>query len=743
MDYRLIKSLFLSGCLAVAGPVFAANIEVPNSNKPFTIDGELNDAIWADANRITLDLQTSPGENIAPSVKTDVYLVENGEQFLIAFRAWDPEPETIRAFLRDRDSAYSDDFVGVVLDTFNDEKRAFEFFVNPLGAQMDLINDDITRNEDDSWNATWAADGKIDSEGYIVEMALPLNILRFRPGLDRQVWGIDLLRFRPREYRERIANNPQDRNKSCYLCQLTKLEGFANAEPGKNLEVVPFVVAGRSESRDLAEGDPWSDETISDVGVDVRWGVTPSSTVNLTVNPDFSQVEADSAQLDVNTTFSLFFPERRPFFLDSADYFDTFVNVVHTRNIGEPDVGLKFTTKSGKNTAGIIYADDVNTNFIVPAYDGSSIESLDRKSQNLIARYRRDFGNNSTIGILTTSKKADGYHNDVIAVDGKYRIDDNDSISFQLLSSNTENPDEILEDDDGNPVLDENQSDTAARVRYNHDSRNWFWYAEHREFGRDFRADLGFVSKVDYEMQVLGLGRIWHGDQNTWWNRLRIKGDWDIQHREDGQLLEREVEVYASFNGPKESFAEIGKLQRTQFYDGRLYDQNRTSFYGEFKPWAGVEMGMWMSRTDRIDFANNRGGKSVFIEPWIQMNIGRNLLLSFEVDYQNLDIDEEELFNAYSADLRLTYQFSNRSYLRFTAQQTEVERNLALYNDPEDFDREERYLSRQLLYSYKLTPQTVFFLGYSDSGQDNDELRGFQKNGKSVFMKFSYAWIPK
>jgi hypothetical protein len=149
--------------------------------------------------------------------------------------------------LRDRDSAFNDDFVGVVLDTFNDERRAFEFFVNPFGVQMDLIQDDVNRNESESWDAIWDSAGVITTTGFTTEMAIPFSQLRFPRTDGDQTWGMDLLRFWPRDQRVRMSNNPQDRNRSCYLCQFGKFTGFANAEPGKALEIVPTLTAAQSD----------------------------------------------------------------------------------------------------------------------------------------------------------------------------------------------------------------------------------------------------------------------------------------------------------------------------------------------------------------------------------------------------------------------------------------------------------------------------------------------------------------
>src|SRR5690606_41533027 len=139
-------------------------------------------------------------------------------------------------------------------DTFNDQRRAFEFFVNPLGVQMDLIQDDVRRNEDDSWDAIWESAGRINDDGYTVEMAIPFDQLRFRRGAAEQTWGLDMIRVYPRTDRSLLSISPRERGRNCYLCQLPKIRGFENAAPGKDLEIVPSLTAARTDARDEASG---------------------------------------------------------------------------------------------------------------------------------------------------------------------------------------------------------------------------------------------------------------------------------------------------------------------------------------------------------------------------------------------------------------------------------------------------------------------------------------------------------
>ena len=269
-------------------------------------------------------------------MQTTAYLVEDGARLLIAFDARDPDPGSIRAYLRDRDTAYYDDFVGIVIDSFGDQRYGYEFFVNALGVQMDLSQDDVNGNENDNWDAIWDSAGRIDADGFAVEMAIPLSQLRFARTDGERVWGIDLLRFRPRTARTRISNNPLDRGSNCYLCQFERIRGLAGVEPSRNLEIVPSLTTGRTDR----QPDPLVDsleagDSETEVGLNVRWAMTQDLTANLALNPDFSQVEADVPQLDINSQFALPYPESRPFFLEGADYFvDADAGGLHAHGCG-------------------------------------------------------------------------------------------------------------------------------------------------------------------------------------------------------------------------------------------------------------------------------------------------------------------------------------------------------------------------------------------------------------------------
>ena len=709
-------------------------LDIQPTAATITIDARLDEPAWQAARRVTLDYETRPAENIPARARTEGFITYDDENLYVAFIAHDPDPSKIRAHLSDRDNIFQDDFVGVVLDTFNDQRRGFEFFVNPLGVQGDLFQDDINRIEDSSYDAIWESAGRITDDGYMVEMAIPFRSLRFEGSIEPQTWGIEFMRIYPRDERRQFRAYKADRDLACFLCEFQKYNGFAGIDSGNGLEITPTVTASRTQSRP-DYGVPYG-AADSDVepGLDVSWGITPNVILNATLNPDFSQVEADVAQLDVNNQFALFYPERRPFFLEGQDLFDDSFDVVYTRNIADPDYGAKVTGKEGSHAFGAFFTDDSITNLIFPGALGDEIASFDFETRNAVARYRYDLGSNSAVGAFVTRRAGDGYSNEVTAVDGFYRFTESDNLTAEYLSSTTEYPDSIVTDF-GQPG-GQLEGD-AWYLEYERNVREYFLYASHHTIDDDFRADLGFVPRVGYEQSVAGGGYRWLGEEDDWYRQLQLNGDYDATFDSSGQELERELEAYFSFNGAMQSYIELGMIRRRQFYDGVTYYQTLRTLYAEAKPTGSVSYGLYLRHGDEIDFANSRPGTLLQVEPWVDLRLGKHLALDLDYRYQELEVAGDTLFTAKITELRGTWQFSTRMFVRWIAQHRDVERDAALYVDPVD-DRS-RSWANQLLFSYKINPRTLVFAGYSD-GHSSIDTNPLERQTETLFLKLSYAW---
>ena len=731
-------------CLVLLSNVSYADCisyQLASIDEEINVDGVMDEPQWQNATKMELKFENNPGEGIPAPVKTEVFFFETGHALHVAFKAYDPEPEKIRAVLRDRDSLWRDDNVGIIIDTFNDERNAYEFFVNPLGAQADMLMDDSNGwNEDDSWDAIWDSAGKITDFGYVVEMTIPFSSIRFPEHSGKKIWNIAGWRNYPRDVRHQLSNFKSDRDLKCNLCQFHEVIGFESAKAGNNFQITPTLTVSRNDEKPEVPGEWENGDVDVEPGLDLRWGITQDIVLNATLNPDFSQVEADSSQLDVNNTFSLFFPEKRPFFLDGASYFDTAnFNLVHTRNIAEPDYGLKLTGKSDDHSYGVMVANDKNTTFIIPGSQGSDLTTIEESSELALARYKLDTGDRNNIGVLMTHRETDEYRNTLLSLDGSYWFNDSHSLSYQIVRTDTRNTQEVQEEFE----LSEEQTDNAFSLRYNHETRDYNLRASYTNVGEDFRADLGFIGKVDYERLVLGGRRTWYGEKGANLTRWGVFGDWDKTYDQAGNVLEEEYEIHGNIQGKMQFFTNFGVVTRERFYDDEYFDETQFMMYARFTPVAGLELHNFFRVGDQIDFANTQLGEVLDINPEVNWDVNQHIRMSLSHNYAKLTVDQGRLFTANQTDLRLNYQFSMRSILKFVVQYTDIDRNADLYtyDDIEDRpDSKERYFSTQLIYSYKINPQTLFFIGYSDGGYQDDLLDSLERDQRTVFTKFSYAW---
>ena len=739
---KSLLTIALLGSCSAANADETADYHFYSSDEAAVIDGELNEAVWQKATKIDLPYNINPGDNTPAPVKTEMMLYENGESIFVAFKAYDPDPSKIRAYYRDRDTMFQDDFVGIILDTFNDERRAYEFFVNAYGVQGDLIKDDTQGGREDSnWDAIWDSAGQITEDGYVVEMEIPFKALRFPSDQEAMTWGIDALRIYPRDSRMVLSSNKSDRDIDCHLCQITKINGLKDLKEGNNFQITPTLTASAVENRsfdsDAGRFGDWEDESDVQAGVSVRWGINQNLYLNATLNPDFSQVEADAAQLDVNNTFALFVREKRPFFLDGRDYFNTQrYNLVHTRNINAPDYGVKLTGKNEEHTYGLLAANDETTSFLIPGNSGSSVAELDEESEVLIGRYRYDVGERSNVGVLVTDRRGGDYSNTVTSIDGRQQFNKANSINYQVAFSDTTNTQTIMDDFD----LAREQQDYAVSIGYNHRTRDYSLRASYDNVGEDFRADLGFMGRNDFERAVLGGRYTWYGEEGSRWTRWGVFGDWDKTYDQDGNMLEEEWEIHGNLQGPMQFFTNFGVVTRKTLWDDEYYDVTQFMAFAEFDPLPNLRVWTFNRIGDSIDYSNSRAGDGQYSELGGNIKIGKHINSRMNYNYSSLDVDEGELFTANQFDVRVNYQFNLKSFIRLSIQYTDIDRNLSLYNEPDDYNAKSKYFSSELLYAYKINPQSLFYLGYTDNGYQDDSFDDIEKDNRKVFMKLSYAY---
>ena len=713
---------------------------IPRLQGDIVIDGKLDDAAWQGALEQSLDYEIQPGDNIPAKARTTVRIGYTDDALYVSFKAQDPDPASIRANLRDRDAMFNDDWIGVFLDTFNDNRRGYEFVANPLGVQGDLIRDETNTNnqEDASWDGLWTSAGQLTAEGYEVEFRIPFTTLRFPTGAQDQRWGVSLIRNWPRDKRYQLTSHKVPRDSNCFQCEWSEYTGMAGVKQGRNLEVVPTLTMGTIQSRP-AVGTKWGGtDTSIEPGVDVSWAPSPAMTLNATLNPDFSQVETDQLQLDFNSSFALFYQEKRPFFLEGADTFTTQFDVLYTRQIADPDFGLRVTGRTGSGAYGALVARDATTLLLVPGVQGSRFLDLEQAANVAVGRYRHDFSNQLSIGAIGTFRHGDDYGNDVVGADARWRKDAH-TATAQFLHSQSEYPAWVTNGYKAELGDDPTPTGNAWRAGYTFSNRNWNFDVNHVEIDPGFRADLGFIGQVGYDKSLVGGQRTWYRDGKSI-HRFSLYADYDITHRYDGQLLERELEFQLGFQGAKQSNFGIAPLLRERFWKGQLFDEHNINLWANFRATGRLQLGTYMNFGRQLDLIAERTGRREMIGTWGNTSIGRGVNLEWDASRQRLHRDGGVAFDASVADLRLGWQFTPQQRLRLTLQGSQVLRDPALYAG--EINETSRDWAGQVVYSYKVNPRTALYAGASYGAfMDDDNLELFGST-RSVFVKLSYGWQP-
>lgn len=394
---------------AVVLPPEKANpVIIPKFDKPPVIDGNLNDPIWQNAIVLKDFYQIDPGDNTAPSKPTEVLIGYDPKFLYIAFRAFD-EPDKIRSTVAKRDNIFSDDYVGFYLDTFNDQRRAFEIFFNPLGIQGDGVLTE-GRGEDFSVDLLLESKGIIGPDGYTVEIAIPFKSLRYEAGKGK-LWGAHFFRRIQRFNRELDSWMPLSRSISGNLNQAGHLGGLEGIAAERTLELIPsFTVSEsgrfvRSFNPPVGVQDPGrivNEPLVFEPGLTAKFTPSSALTLDLALNPDFAQVEADQIVVTTNQRFPIFFPEKRPFFLEGIDIFRTPISAVHTRAIVDPDLAVKLSGKRGPDTFGLMLATDNGPGNLNADDRGSLINCQRRRQINPfeVCRNENIVDKNAYVGVL-------------------------------------------------------------------------------------------------------------------------------------------------------------------------------------------------------------------------------------------------------------------------------------------------------------------------------------------------------
>lgn len=756
------------------------------------VDGRLDEEAWSTAALLGGFTQSRPAEGAPASERTEVRIFYTPRDLYIGVRAYAADPSRIRSTLAERDQITSDDHVRILLDTFADQRRAFAFFVNPLGIQQDGILAEGGRGISFAPDFLFDSRGRLTGDGYEVELRIPLKSLKFPAG-DEQRWGFNVIRVIPatsaqESWAPRAQNTPSE------LAQSGTLRGIRGLRPGRLFEANPTLTARREGS--IGDAGFRRGPAEPDVGVDFKYGITSELTLDATVNPDFSTVEADADQITVNERFAISLQEKRPFFLEGADLFSTPETLVYTRAVVDPAVGARLTGKVGALNLAYLGALDE-----APLSRPARFAPRAERAAFHIARVRRDVGSaGSTIGALATSRQAGGAFNHVAAADARIRFGEVYTLSAQGGGSWTRSwiPDPGGRDSAGAPgarqaVGTDDQVGHIAHLSLDRTGRRWGFLAAVRDVPSSFRTETGFVRRRGVT-ELFGGNRLsWYGAPGALLQRFdmrngfrRIYGErgfWRGDEAVEGALsmegnaslrgnLDVEVGVERAFYtldlADYAGFSRLGPAGEIETGDSLVGpDPRMGALHGiqlevESSYFKTADIGVELFVGGTPIFAEGTRGVESGIGARVELRPTRSLRVDGRLGYSILrrGSDGSRYSRAVVPRLRVEYQLTRALALRGLAQYAVEEVDVLRAPDGGEYLREGEpfrvrrgnfpsYLEPQLnplrldvLLSYRPSPGTVAFLGYGREVTDDEAFRfaGLQPRADGLFFKISYLF---
>lgn len=676
--------------------------------------------------------QYEPGDGVPVSDSTTAYLSYDDANLYVVF-VCRGDPGQVRAGLAKREDIEVDDGVALYLDTFHDRTHAYMFQTNPLGVQLDGL---VTEGQDDdlSFDAVWQSDGRLTPDGYVVRFAIPFKSLRF-PRTPTQDWGIALARH--------IRRNNEDsywpyltKRIAGFVPQFATLQGLTDISPGRNLQAIPY---GTFAGARFLDTEVPAFRTANDrrMGLDAKAVLRDALTLDATVNPDFSQVESDEPQVTINERFETFFPEKRPFFIENAGYFQTPVNLFFSRRIADPGMGLRLTGKAGRWALGAIGMDDR-----APGELPTGEAAGGRRAGVGALRLQRLIGRESSLGVLASDWSLAGGWNRVASADARLRLSKTWTFAGQAIAT-----------DAADSAGGGRRSGTGFYAQLTRDGRNLDYAATYLDLSSAFDAQLGFVPRIGIRQldQSLELVRRPSGALVKIGPTFSSTLDWD----RDGVLLDRELQAAFEVKLVGETKLQLKRTAAFELYKDLPFDTHETAveLESEWLKWLAVasklKIGSAVNHKPAAGLAPFLGNSlegvlEVTFRPAARLRLDHTFLYERLTTRPVGSAPAARIYTDRVLREKVNYQFSRALSLRAIVDYSAVDRDSTLSRvDPE------RHWAMDLLLTYLVNPGTALYVGYRDGYENVAILPGTPptlsrtdepttSTGRQLFLKMSY-----
>ena len=765
------------------GPVYDGRagktaVSIPRAERAPVVDGLLDEPEWAAAAQLTGFSQFFPNDGVPAQDSTQVLVWYSGTALHVGVRAF-AAPGTVRATLADRDRITQDDNIQLFLGTYNDSRQAMVFAVNPFGIQSDGVLTETgaatggggfassttkaREATDVAPDYVWRSKGRLTATGYEVEIAIPFKSLRYRNG-DVHTWQLNVVRTVQATGHEHTWTVTK-RASASFLAQSGTLTGLRDLQRGVTVDLIPTITSSTVGSPGTA-ASTWRYQTERpDIGGSARWGITSNLTLSGTANPDFSQVEADATQFSADPRIAVFFPERRPFFLESQEQFTVPNRLIYTRRIGQPVFATKLTGKQQGFDIGVLTAADSRA---------SSVTGRDTPLFGIV-RLQRDLGKQSRLGMVYTDRSEGSTSNRVLGVDGRF-VRGVYSVQAQAARSITRNA----------------RTTTAAPLWDLSAVRNGrAFYARYQLNGisRDFDAQSGFIARPGianlsathrwnhfgapgalvevFSPEVYMLGRYQYADfvnrrpaqdaQLHLRTNTRLRGGWQVglqwlreEFGYDRDLYTNYVLLQPGAGGRVDTLPYTGTKRLPN------YDWVASVGTPEFKRFSATTVAVWGQDENFPEWSS---ADILIFNQTLNLRPTEQLRVSGTWAYETFrrQTDGSLVLSRNTPRIRAEYQVTRQVFVRVIGEHSVVQQDslrddsrteLPVYlrqgdgslRRAEAFRRTRARLD--VLFSYLPSPGTVVYLGYGDQlrADEPNGARTLRRSADVFFAKVSYLF---
>ncbi len=734
-----MKKLILLGIGALLAPAVCAieAYRLPAAER-IVLDGRLEEAAWGRAQVLDRFWELSPRDGVEAAVRTEARFAYDHHALYVAVRAFDPDLSQVRAPFARRDNVLADqDMIVLNVDPVGNRKFAHFFRVNPRGSVGDGLWNEDSGSEDFSPDIEFeVATGRIPG-GWTAEFRIPFSSLRYSDPPSRE-WSVMVFRNYPREQRYRIASSRLARDSPCFLCLNEPLTGLHDLPSTRHLALTPNVTARNVRTR--GSGGARADETEIVPSLDLKWRPRADVVVDATINPDFSQVELDTPQLSGNAQFALFFPEKRPFFLEGADILEAPIRAIYTRSVTDPAWGLRGTQRSaGFDGTVLVTRDDGGGLVLLPTTYSTRFARQDFRSLATFARGRWQARGATVGGLLTDRALEGGAYNRVAGPDVVWFPDTENRLRAQVLGSWTT----------AHPVAGamrraELRSGHAALIDWSHRGREWDQYLNFEDVDREFRADNGFFGQSGYRRIYSETARKFRGA----WGLNEVAPYLNAEYKTDpgGCVQYQQNNVGVRWELPRATtlWTEVRLNNLVAVREGgglRKRDQLYFGVQSNPFPWF-AKLYSELAWGDRVDVANNRVGKGAFFTFQASLRPHPRAEVEYRIDNDTIDnrdaVDgSRRIITQRAQQLLALWHFGPRDSLRTIWQSASFKRAPSLWESPVSSSEDSSTLS--VVYGHRRGIGTSFYLG-ATFGRERDADAGSKRYQAEFFAKMSWSF---